>query len=71
MCDLRREICNIKKDRPGYFSVSLYSEPDGRLGNFELGEYMRKYYKGGGHKHAAGGILDGEGFKRLVFDKKI
>ncbi len=64
-------VCNIKKDMPGYFSVSLYSEPDGRLGNFELGEYMRKYYKGGGHKHAAGGILDGEGFKRLVFDKKI
>ena len=64
-------ICNPKKDSPGMFSVSLYSEPDGRLGSFELGEYMKKYYRGGGHPTAAGGRLNKEEFERLIFNKQI
>ncbi len=65
-------VCNIKKDAPGQlFSVSLYSEPDGRLGDFELGEYMKQNYSGGGHKCAAGGLLNGTQFCRLVFEKVI
>lgn len=64
-------ICNPKKDSPEEFSVSLYSEPDGRLGEFELGEYMKKYYRGGGHPTAAGGKLNKKEFENLVFNKVI
>ena len=64
-------ICNPKKDNPGTFSVSLYSEPDGRLNGFELGEYMKKYYRGGGHPTAAGGRLNKEEFENLIFNKCI
>ena len=63
-------ICNIKRDSD-LFSVSLYSEPDGRLGDFELGEYMKRYYSGGGHKTAAGGKLTKEQFNYLIFNKVI
>ena len=64
-------ICNVKNDCPGYFSVSLYSEPDGRLGSFELGLYMKENYQGGGHKCAAGGKLNAEQFKRLIFERQL
>lgn len=63
-------ICNVKRDSD-LFSVSLYSEPDGRLGDFELGEYMKKHYSGGGHKTAAGGKLTKEQFNNLIYNKVI
>ena len=63
-------ICNVKRDSDLY-SVSLYSEPDGRLGDFELGEYMKQNYGGGGHATAAGGKLTEEQFKKLIFNKII
>lgn len=63
-------ICNVKRDSD-VFSVSLYSEPDGRLGDFELGEYMKQYYSGGGHKTAAGGKLTKEQFNNLIYNKVI
>lgn len=63
-------ICNIKNDSE-YLSVSLYSEPDGRLGNFDLGEYMKENYEGGGHKTSAGGKLTKDQFIDLIFNHKI
>lgn len=63
-------ICNVKRDSD-LFSVSLYSEPDGRLGDFELGEYIKQNYAGGGHKTAAGGKLTKEQFNNLIFNKII
>lgn len=63
-------ICNVKRDSE-FYSVSLYSEPDGRLGDFELGSYMKNYYDGGGHKTAAGGKLTENQFKNLIFNKVI
>lgn len=63
-------ICNIKKDSD-CFSVSLYSETDGRLGDFDLGQYMKDNYCGGGHKTSAGGKLSKEQFMNLVFNKFI
>ena len=63
-------ICNMRKDSE-MFSVSLYSEPDGRLGDFELGEYMKQNYSGGGHKTAAGGKLTKEQFEKLIYNKEI
>lgn len=53
------------------FSCSLYSEPDGRLGDFELGEYMKKNYGGGGHPTAAGGILTIDQFINLITNKEL
>ena len=64
-------ICNIKSDNPGVFNVGMYSEPDGRLGNFELGKYMKQNYNGGGHKCAAGGVLSAEQFRKLVIERII
>lgn len=63
-------ICNVKNDS-NYFNVSLYSEPDGRLGDFNLGEYLKTNYNGGGHKTAAGGKLSQDQFINLVFNRSI
>ena len=53
------------------YSCSLYSEPDGRLGDFELGMYLKENFGGGGHPTAAGCRLSKEQFLSLIINKEI
>lgn len=67
------DVCVVvEKNRKneGFYNVSMYSGGRG-LGDFSCGEYMKCHYNGGGHKGAAGGILDIDQFIRLVRDHKI
>ena len=63
-------IINPRRDN-NTFSCSVYSEPDGRLGDFELGEYMKEHYQGGGHSTAAGGLLTTDQFINLITNRNL
>lgn len=65
-------FCIVSPQRKtGMYSCSLYSEPDGRLGDFQLGQYLKENYGGGGHPTAAGCQLNQEQFLNLIIDKII
>lgn len=51
----------------GIFKISMYSEKE----IFNLGEYMKENYSGGGHATAAGGELGLEEFLNLIINHKI
>lgn len=55
------------------YNVSLYIEPSQNTSgiDFNAGEYMKTYYNGGGHKGAAGGLLNFEQFTNLVKNQKL
>ena len=64
--------CSIvvnRKNRDMY-NISIYIEPERNI-DFNAGEYLKNNYNGGGHKNAAGGTLNFEQFKELVFNQKL
>ena len=65
-------FCIVSPQRKtGMYSCSLYSEPDGRLGDFQLGQYLKESYGGGGHPTAAGCQLNQEQFLNLIINKEV
>ena len=65
-------FCIVSPQRKtGMYSCSLYSEPDGRLGDFQLGQYLKENYGGGGHPTAAGCQLNQEQFLNLIINKEV
>lgn len=63
-------VCN-RRDYNTY-SISIYGEEEkfDSIG-FSAGDYLKKNYRGGGHKCAAGGILDLNQFIKLVFECEL
>lgn len=57
--------CVVNRKSESTFSISMYGL-DSKIGDFNCGEYMKANYKGGGHKGAAGGILNFWQFKKLI-----
>lgn len=66
-------VCVNRLDSDGVYKVSLYAghDSDGSIAAFNLGEYMQKYYAGGGHRCAAGGTMSEDQFLRLLHEKKM
>jgi len=54
------------------YNFSIYIEPEKEgIVNFSAGEYMKANYNGGGHKNAAGGILNLDQFLRLITEQEV
>ena len=64
--------CSVVVNRKNrdLYNVSIYIEPE-HLIDFNAGEYLKKNYCGGGHKNAAGGVLNFEQFKELIYNQKL
>lgn len=60
----------VNRKEKDLYNVSIYIEPEREL-DFSAGEYLKKNYNGGGHKNAAGGILNFEQFKELVYNQRL
>ena len=63
-------VCiNKRKDSEDY-NISVYAA-DSDMKDFNIGEYMKTNYRGGGHRSAASGKLTQQEFLRLLTEKKI
>lgn len=64
--------CSIVVNRKNKdtYNVSIYIEPEHTI-EFNAGEYLKKYYNGGGHKNAAGGVLNFEQFCKLIYEQTL
>lgn len=64
--------CSIVVNRKNKdtYNVSIYIEPE-HIIEFNAGEYLKKYYNGGGHKNAAGGVLNFEQFCKLIYEQTL
>lgn len=64
--------CSIVVNRKNKdtYNVSIYIEPEHNI-EFNAGEYLKKYYNGGGHKNAAGGVLNFEQFCKLIYEQTL
>lgn len=64
-----RHAVVFKRNPNTTWSFSLYNINDEE--EFHCGEYLNKKYKGGGHKGAAGCVIDEKQFKKLLKTKQI
>ena len=60
----------VNRKNKDLYNVSIYIEPE-HIIDFNAGEYLKKNYNGGGHKNAAGGVLNFEQFKNLIYSQKL
>ena len=72
-CDVA--VClNRSNADDGTYKVSIYagsSASASAVEEFNLGEYLKAYYHGGGHRAAAGGTLTEKEFRRLLTRKEL
>lgn len=65
----------FKRTNNGNWTISLYNirdyEPAVDLGGFHCGEYLKKYYNGGGHQGAAGCTVSEEQFIEILKHKAL
>lgn len=62
--------CVVNRFSDDNYRCSLYIEPD-RILEFSAGEYLKNNYSGGGHRCAAGCVLNTENFIKLITEKKL
>lgn len=60
-------MCVVNRRGQGAYSCSLYIDPS-KYGSFSAGEYLKENYGGGGHKGAAGCLLNQEQFEKLTIE---
>lgn len=63
-------FCVVNRRDFGKYNCSLYIEP-GRIESFNAGEYLKENYGGGGHRGAAGCMLNQIQFDRLINEGQI
>ena len=70
-CDVA--VClNRSNADDGTYKVSIYAGSSvSAVEEFNLGEYLKAYYHGGGHRAAAGGTLTEKEFRRLLTRKEL
>ena len=56
----------FKRQKDGKWTVSLYNIDDDDPNNIDCGAYCKEYYKGGGHKGAAGCTISESQFRMLL-----
>lgn len=70
VCNDYDVMCVVNRRDHDTYSCSLYIEPE-RFGDFSAGEYLKANYGGGGHKGAAGCVLNHSQFERLICQGEI
>ena len=70
-CDVA--VClNRSNADDGTYKVSIYAGSSASaVEEFNLGEYLKAYYRGGGHRAAAGGTLTEKEFRKLLTRKEM
>lgn len=70
-CDVA--VClNRSNTDDGTYKVSIYAGSSASaVEEFNLGEYLKVYYRGGGHRAAAGGTLTKKEFQKLLNAKEM
>lgn len=65
----------FKRTSNGNWTISLYNirdyEPEPELGGFHCGEFLKKFYNGGGHKGAAGCTITEDEFIKILKTKTL